>query len=275
MTTKPRNLAVHLPMALASLIFLAPVALIFVTAFKPEGEIIHFSGLFPKAPTLENFRYILGTPEEVPILRWLFNSVFISSSVTVLVLTVDALAAYALSRLSLPGGKIVFGVIVATLMVPGQILLVPVYLILDRLGWIDTPLALIVPAGASAFGVFLLWSFMKGVPRELEEAAALDGCGKFRIFWNVVLPLTRPALATLAIFTFIGSWNDFLGPLVFLDSASQWTLPVGVALFQTSYYDEYGLTLAACAVCTLPVLIVFLLLHKHIVEGISLSGLKG
>jgi len=132
-----------------------------------------------------------------------------------------------------------------------------------------------VPAGASAFGVFLLWSFFQGVPRELEEAAAIDGCGKWRIYWNIMLPMARPALATLGIFVFVGSWNDFLGPLVFLDSVDQWTLPVGVAQFQTSYFYEYGLTLAACAVTTLPVLLVFALLHRHIIEGISLGGLKG
>ncbi len=259
---------------LAALAFVLPVALIFVTAFKPETEILHFERLLPNTWTTANFEQIIGNPEEIPIVRWLFNSLFIASSVTALVLTVDSLAAYALSRLNLPGRRYVFAIIVATMMVPGQILLVPVYLILSGLHWLDTPLALIVPAGANAFGVFLLHQFFKGIPRELEEAAELDGCSRLGIYWRVVLPLSWPALATLGIFTFIGSWNDFLGPLVFLDSVDHYTLPVGVALFQSSYLNEYGLTLAASVICTLPVMVVFLLFQRHIIKGISLSGLK-
>jgi len=217
---------------------------------------------------------VLGNPEEIPIARWFGNSVFISSSVAFLVVFVDSLAAYGLARLNLPGKKWVFAIIVATLMVPGQILLVPVYLILNRLGWLDSPLALIIPAGAGAFGVFLLHQFFLGIPRELEEAAALDGCSRLGIYWRVVLPLSRPVLATLGIFTFVGSWNDFLGPLVFLDSVDKYTLPVGIALFQTSYYTEYGLTLAASVLCTLPVLIVFLIFQRQIIQGVALTGLK-
>lgn len=264
----------ELTMFAAAVLFLAPVALIVVTAFKPDEEILHFTGLLPERWTLEHFRYVLGTPEEIPVFRWLFNSLFISSSVTLLVLTVDSLAAYALARLDLPGGKPIFALIVATLMVPGQVLLVPVYLLLNRLGWLDTPWALIVPAGAGAFGVFLLHQFFKAIPRELEEAAAIDGCSRLGVYWHIMLPLSRPALATLGILTFIGSWNDFLGPLVFLDSVEKYTLPVGVALFQTSYTIEYGLTLAASVICTAPILIVFFLLHRQIIESISSVGLK-
>lgn len=270
----PKRLAIEIPLLIAVIFFVMPVALIFITAFKPDAEIVKFEGVFPKNATTENFSHILGTPEEVPIFRWLFNSVFNASMVTLLVLTIDSLAAYALARLDLPGKKYVFATIIATLMVPGQILLVPVYLILNKLGWIDTSLALIVPAGAGAFGVFLLHQFFKAIPKELEEAAALDGCSKFGIYWHVMLPLSRPALATLGIFTFIGSWNDFLGPLVFLDSADKYTLPVGVALFQSSYASEYGLTLAASVVCTLPILLVFFIFHRHIISGIAAGGLK-
>lgn len=271
---KTRTRVIEILLLLTAALFVLPVLLIFITAFKPDAEIIHFQGLLPQEWTLENFRQILGSPEEIPIFRWLFNSLFISSMVTLLVLTVDSLAAYGLSRLRLPGGKAVFALIVATLMVPGQILLVPVYLILNRLGWIDTPLALIIPAGAGAFGVFLLHQFFKAIPRDLEEAAELDGCGKFGIYWYIMLPLSKPALATLAIFTFITSWNDFLAPLVFLDSVEKFTLPVGVALFQTSYRTEYALTLAASVICTLPVIVAFLIFHRHIIRGISMSGLK-
>jgi multiple sugar transport system permease protein len=260
--------------AVGCLLCVIPVALIFLTAFKPDSEIIHFYGLLPRQWTLENFAEILGRPEEIPIFRWLGNSIFVSSCVTLLVLTVDSLAAYGLARLDLPGKKWIFSIIIGTMMVPGQILLVPVYLLLNKLGWLDTPLALIVPAGAGAFGVFLLHQFFKGIPRELEEAAMIDGCSRFGIYWHIMLPLAKPALATLAIFTFIGSWNDFLGPLVFLDSVENYTLPVGVALFQTSYFAEYGLTLAASVICTLPIIVIFLMFHRHIIAGIAASGLK-
>ena len=269
--------AIEFFVIVAALLFLAPVAMIYIESLKPDAEIVKFESVLPKDPARgyrENFHYVLSTPEEIPIFRWLANSVLISSSVTLLVLTVDSLAAYALARLRLPGGRFVFAAVIATMMVPGQILLVPVYLILNRFGWIDTPLALIVPAGAGAFGVFLLHQFFKAIPRELEEAAQLDGCGRLRIWWHVMLPLSRPALATLAIFTFVGSWNDFLNPLVFLDSVEKFTLPVGVALFQSSYANEYGLTLAASVICTTPIILIFLIFSRQIVRGMAVSGLK-
>ena len=269
-----RGWLIELVVAAGAVVFVLPVAMIFLTSFKAETEVLHFDSVVPAEPTTENFREILDNPEEIPIGRWFLNSVFISSAVTLLVLTVSSLAAYGLARLNLPGKRWVFALIVGTMMIPGQILLVPVYLILNWLGWLDTPAALIVPAGSSAFAVFLLHQFFRNIPRELEEAAALDGCSRLGIYWHVVLPLSRPALATLGIFTFIGSWNAFIGPLVFLDSVDHFTLPVGVALFQTSYYAEYGLTLAASVVCTLPVILIFLLFQKHIIKGISLSGLK-
>jgi multiple sugar transport system permease protein len=157
--------------ALGALAFLFPVILIFITAFKPDSEIVHFRGILPAHPTLANFKEILGSPEEIPIFHWFMNSMLISSSVTLLVLTVSSMAAYAFARLPLPGKRWVFLLIISTLMIPGQILLVPVYMILNSLGWLDTPLALIIPAGASAFGFFLLHQFFLGIPKDLEEAA--------------------------------------------------------------------------------------------------------
>lgn len=259
---------------LAALMYLLPVVLILLTAFKPDSEIVKFKSLLPQTATTANFDRVLGTPEEFPVWQWFANSVFVSSSVTLLVITVASLAAYGLARLNLPGKKPVFSLILGTMMVPGQVLLVPIYLLLSRLGWLDSFLALIIPAGAGAFGVFLLHQFFLGIPKELEEAAELDGCSRLGIFWHVVLPLARPALATLGIFTFIGSWNDFLGPLIYLDSSEKYTLPVGVAIFQTSYYTEYALTLAASVICTLPVLLVFLVFQRHIIQGVSMSGMK-
>jgi multiple sugar transport system permease protein len=260
--------------ACAALLFVFPVALIFITAFKPDAEVVKFASLLPQKPTIGNFQEVLGTPEEIPLLRWFLNSVGIATATSLLVLTVSSLSAYAFSRLELPGKKWVFPIVIGTLMVPGQILLVPVYLLLNKLGWLDTPLALIIPAGGSAFGFFMLHSFFQSLPKDLEEAAELDGCSRLGIFWNVILPLSRAPLAALAIFTFVGSWNDFLGPLVYLDSVDHYTLPVGIALFQSSYANEYALTLAAGVLCTLPTVLVFLIFQRHILAGMAASGMK-
>ncbi len=278
MTAVPRrmnkNWKWEIALALGAFLFITPILLIAITAFKPDSEIVHFRGILPNRWTIANFSEVLGNPEEIPIFRWFANSVFISTSIALLVVTVSSLAAYAFARLNLPGKKWLFPILIGTLMVPGQVLLVPVYLLLNKIGWLDTPLALIIPAGGGAFGFFLLHQFFLALPKDLEEAAQLDGCSRMGIFWHILLPLARPALATLAIFTFVGSWNDFLGPLVFLDSVDKYTLPVGVALFQTSYYAEYGLTLAAALLCTAPVIVAFLFFQREIIQSIALSGLK-
>lgn len=260
--------------ACAASLFALPIALLFVTALKPDAEIVAFKSLLPRAPTLANFREILGTPEEIPLARWFLNSVGIATATSLLVLATSSLSAYAFSRLDLPGKRWVFPIVIGTLMIPGQILLVPVYLLLDALHWLDTPMALVVPPAGGAFGFFLLHSFFQGIPRELEEAAEMDGCTRMGRFLHVILPLSRAPMAALAIFTFVGSWNDFLGPLIFLDSVDRYTLPVGIALFQSSYASEYGLTLAAGVLCTVPTVVAFLLFQRHILAGMAASGLK-
>ena len=269
-----RLFSAEVAMGVGSLFFVIPGLLLVLAAFKPDSEIVKFQGILPKQWTIANFQEVLGNPEEIPLLRWLLNSVIISISTATLVLTVSSLAAWSMARLRLPGKPVVYGIVLATLMVPGQILLVPIYLLLNTLGWLDTPLALIVPAAGGAFGVFMLHQFFLGIPKDLEEAAALDGCSRLSTFMNVIVPLSRAPMATLFIFTFVGSWNDFLGPLVFLDSLERYTLPVGIALFQTSYYTEYGLTLAASLLCTLPTFIAFMIFQRQIISGMAASGMK-
>ena len=272
---RPKSLAVEAVLLVGALLFLLPVLLVLFAAFKSDAEIQRFETIWPETWTAENFVYLKDNAAEAPVVRWLANSFLVATLATTLVLIVDSLAAYALVRLRPPGHRVVFALIVATMMVPGQVLLVPMYLLLSDLGWLDSYLALIVPHGAAAFGVFLLCQFFKGVPRELEEAAELDGCSRLRVYWHVMLPLSRPILATLAIFTFIGVWNDFLGPLVFIDSIDRYTLPVGIALLQSSYANEYGLTMATSFVCTLPIFILFLFFNKLIIRGIASGALKG
>jgi multiple sugar transport system permease protein len=261
-------------MWILAVLFLSPVVLMFVTAFKPEKEVINPESVIPKHWTLSNFQDILGWVEEAPFGRWLLNSLFISTSVTLLVIVLSSLAAFAIARLRVPGGGAILGVVVASMMLPAQIFMVPVYLILSRLHWLDTPAALIVPATAGGFGVFMLTQFMKAVPEAIEEAALIDGCSPFGVFLHVSLPLCAPAIATLGIFTFIGSWNDFTGPLIYMDSVRNYTLPVGIALYQSSYYTEYGRTLATSVLATLPLILVFMAFQKKIVESMASTGLK-
>jgi multiple sugar transport system permease protein len=268
----------HLPMLLLAMLFLAPPIWMLATAFKTPEDIVN--GLkaaqwWPHPVTTANFREVLANVEEFPVWRWTFNSLFISLAVTALVLTVDSLAAFAYSRLHWQGRDTVFALLVATMLVPGQVLLIPSYLIIRGLHWFDTYWALIVPAGAGAFGVFLLRQFFKTIPVELEEAAELDGCGPVGIFWHVILPLSKPALATLGIFTFMATWNAFEGPLIFTDSLEMRTLPIGITIFQGHYVAKYGLMMAAAVLAALPVLIAFLLFQKQIIKGISLTGLAG
>jgi multiple sugar transport system permease protein len=271
---KRRISVAEILIAVAAVGFVFPVLLIFLTALKQDAEIVTFRSILPERPTLASFQEILGSPEEIPLLRWFANSLVTAVCTSMLVLATSSLSAFAFSRLELPGKRWVFPIVIGTLMVPGQILLVPIYLLLNQLGWLDTPLALIVPAAGGAFGFFLLHSFMQGIPRELEEAAQIDGASLWGLFRHVALPLSRAPMAALAIFTFVGSWNDFLGPLVFLDSVDHYTLPVGIALFQSSYSSEYGLTLAAGVLCTAPTILAFLVFQRHILAGMAASGMK-
>jgi multiple sugar transport system permease protein len=272
------QLWLHLPLLLVAFLFLAPLLWMLSTAFKTPEDIIQGLGALrwlPRPVTTQNFVDVLGKTEEFPIWRWTANSLFISLAVTALVLTVDSLAAFAYSRLRWRGRDTLFGVLVATMLVPGQVLLIPMYLLIRYLGWFDTYWALIVPAGAGAFGVFLLRQFFLTIPLELEEAARIDGCGPWLVFRHVILPLSRAPLATLGIFTFMGTWNAFEGPLIFTDSLQMRTLPIGIAIFQGRYNIEYGPMMAAAALAAIPVTIAFLLFQKHIIKGISLTGLAG
>ncbi len=264
----------EITMRTLALLFLAPILLMFLTSFKPESEVLNPSSVIPRTWTLANYAQVLGWVEEAPFARWFTNSLFVSTSVTLLVIALSSMGAFAISRLKVPGGNFVLGMVVASMMLPTQLFLVPLYLILSRLHWLDTPAALIVPATAGGFGIFMLSQFMRGMPEEIEEAALIDGCSPWLVYLNINIPLCAPAISTLAIFVFIGSWNDFTGPLVFMDSVRNYTLPVGIALYQSSYYTEYGLTLATSVLATFPLLIAFFLFQKQIVQSMAATGLK-
>ncbi|MBC7808325.1 MAG: carbohydrate ABC transporter permease [Akkermansiaceae bacterium] len=268
----------RLLMFVGTVLFLIPVLWMLSTALKtPETIVRDLASLrwLPRPMTLQNFQYILGKAEEFPVWRWTANSVFISLATTALVLIVDALAAFSYARLKWKGRDTVFAVLLATMLVPGQALLIPAYLLIRSLGWFDSYAALIVPAGAGTFGVFLLRQFFAAIPIELEEAARMDGCGPLGILRHVILPLSLPAFAALGIFTFIATWNAFEGPLLFTDSLEMRTLPIGISIFQGRYNTEYGPMMAAASLAAVPVIIAFLLFQRHIIRGISLTGIAG
>jgi multiple sugar transport system permease protein len=254
--------------------FLAPLIVMALTSFKPEAEVLNPASVIPHHWTLGNYRHVLGWSDEAPFIQWLLNSLFISTTVTLLVVLFSSMAAFAITRLRLPGSGKFLAVVVITMMLPAQLFLVPVYLILNWLGLLDTPWALIVPATAGGFGTFMLASFMRAVPASLEDAARIDGCSSLGVFLHVTLPLCAPAMATLGVFTFIATWNDFISPLIYLDSVRNYTLPVGIALYQTSHLTEYGLTLAASVLASMPLVIVFMAFQRRIIESMAASGLK-
>jgi multiple sugar transport system permease protein len=211
----------------------------------------------------------------VDLVKSFGNSIYVSLIGTLLVVSVDVLAGYAFARLRFPGRDLLFALTIASLVVPGEILLIPNYVTVWRFGWLNTYNALILPALAGGFGVFLMRQFLLGIPRELEEAAQIDGAGTFKIFTMVILPLARGAIATLAIFTFLNFWNEFTWPYLVINDASRMTLPVALIQFKGDYWSNYGQLMAGAAFSALPAIIVFLLAQRLIIRSITLTGIKG
>jgi multiple sugar transport system permease protein len=210
-----------------------------------------------------------------PVLRWFLNSMLAATFHATLVLVTASMAAYALARMRFRGRRLMFAIIVATLFVPPATLIIPNFLVVDTFGWLDTLTVVVVPGAASAFGVFFLRQFFLSLPRELEEAAVLDGANQWQIFLRVVLPLSRPALATLAVLSFLTNWNDFLWPIYTLFSADRLTLPAGLGLLQGEYVSDYPVVMAGAVLASVPALVLFVFAQRYVIEGVSRSGLKG
>jgi multiple sugar transport system permease protein len=258
-----------------AVLWLVPLAWIVTTALKPEPEIIRLPvHMIPHEITLANFVTALTTSRTANIALAFANSTVVAIVETILTLAIDAMAAYALARLTFRGRSIMFAVIIASIMVPPQITLVPLYLMFQQAGWLSSYQALVLPGLSRAFGVFLLRQFFLGVPRELEDAAKIDGAGTFTIFRRVALPLVQPAMASLAIFTFLRSWNEFTWPLIVISRNDMMTLPVALARFLFAYRVEYGVVMAAAAFSAIPLIVVFFIFQRQIVQGIALTGLK-
>ncbi|WP_018131202.1 carbohydrate ABC transporter permease [Effusibacillus pohliae] len=240
------------------------------TSLKTTPEIdklwVPFSHL-----TIENYKYIVT---QFPFFRWFLNSVLIAVAVTLGNLLFNTLAGYALARIRFPGRTLLFYVVLAVMMVPGQVVMIPVYIMLANWGWINTYWGFTIPFLTSSFGIFLMRQFFLSLPRELEEAATIDGLSRWGIFWRIALPLAKPALAAQTIFMFLGNWNSFMWPSLLASSDDMYTLPVGLNSFHWQYVAYWNVDMAGTMFMTIPMIIVFLIFQKWFIKGIATTGLK-
>jgi len=270
---RPASIVAFLGMAVVTAFVLLPIAIIVFTAFKPTAEVNAYPPtLVPSEWTLDNLARILS---ELPFGRLVINSVVFAGGVTLCALVFDSLAAYALARIDFRGRKVLLVAIIASLMIPFQATLIPVYQLVAELGWINTYQGLIAPRAADAFGIFLLRQFFLALPRDLDNAARIDGAGEFRIFRSIVLPNVVPALMTLGVFTFVNNWNDLLWPLVFTNQAEMGTITSGLTLLTgPGGIIPYGVMMAGSLIAVVPLAIGFLMVQRRFIDNIATTGLK-
>lgn len=276
----PRRLARLIPLyallAALTLLFVAPIVWMFSTSLKSNYLTTRFPPQWiPQDPTFEGYRTLMTTATETPVLRWFINSMIAGSAHALLVVATSAMAAYALARMRFRGRNVLFAIVVATLFIPPVTFLIPNYLIVDSFGWLDTLLAVIVPTAAGAFGVFFLRQFFLSLPRELEEAAFIDGANRWQVFFRIILPLSKAPLATLALLSFLQNWNDFLWPFYVLFTPQNLVLAPGLSRLQNAFTTDYTLIMTGGVLASIPVLIIYLFAQRYIIEGVSRSGLKG
>jgi multiple sugar transport system permease protein len=279
-TTRWRRVALAGALLVLAMLWLLPAVWMAVTSLKPTENIVRVPPEWVPWPvTLAHYGEVLfSSSRTARIGRAFLNSVIVSVGTVALVLVTSAMAAYPLARMRFPGRDLVFTVLVGSLMIPNAVVLVPQYVLTQRLGWLSTYQGLIVPEAAVtfAFGVFLLRQFFLTIPGELEDAARIDGAGSWQIFARIVLPLSQPVLAALAIFAFRSAWNDFLWPLIAVNKTEMFPLPVALSFLRGAYASEsYGPIMAGATLSALPLLVVFLVANRRIVEGVRVSGLKG
>ncbi len=265
-------------LTLLGLISLTPFILAALGTFKTNAEIIAFPPkLFPANWLFENWAKVWNTDigQGGTFPRWLFNTAFLSVTVATLQIICCSMAAYAFARLTFAGKKAVFNFMLATMMIPGAVTLIPAYVLITKLHLINTYWALIIPGAVSAGGIFILTQFFKSIPKDLEEAAVIDGAGHIKIFSYVILPLARPALLTVFILQFQGMWNAFLQPLLYENSPNMYVLNVALSIFQQQYKAQWNLTLVGAMFNAIPILLLFFLFSRYYIEGIAYTGVKG
>jgi len=268
---KPSKILPHTLLILMSVVSLAPFLWMVLTSFKPLEEVGQLDPL-PRHWHPENYIEVF---RQIPFARYYFNSIFIAGWVTFLQVLTSSMAAFAFSRLHWRGRDAVFKLYLATLMIPGVVTMIPNYSVMVKLHLLDSYTGLIVPASFSAFGTFLLRQFMLGIPQSLDEAAWIDGASAWSVFWDVIMPLSRAALVTLAIFSFMGNYGSFFWPLILIKSEQLRTLPIGMLYFDSSYGRETNLIMAASVMNIVPMIVLFVSTQKQLVAGIQLGGVKG
>lgn len=257
---------------IVSAAMLLPLVWMILTSFKPEVDIVTYPPqLFPRHLT---FQHYLDVWNRIPFARLYLNTIIFAGGVTIISLVLDSMTAYALARLQFPGRDVVFIAVLIMLMLPFQVTLIPLYDLLVSFGWTDSLHGLIIPRATNAFGIFFLRQFFLSLPKDLEEAARVDGAGEFRIYRQIVMPLAVPALLTLGLFHFMYNWNDLLWPLIVNQDQAHATLPSGLALFMGQHVVEYGLLMAASVMALVPVVLFFLLIQRRFIEGVATSGMK-
>lgn len=268
------NALIHLILLIVAAAMVAPFYWMVITSLKLDDDIFKMPpSLIPDPITWSHYPKVF---ELMPMAQAFFNSIKIAVLSTLGTLITCSLAAYAFAKIRFGMKNVLFAAFLSTIMIPGQVTLIPLYILFSKIGWIDTHWPLIVPQVLlNAYGVFLLKQFMEGVPTAYIESAKIDGANHFQIWWRILLPLCKPALITLGVFTFVGNWNNFLGPLIFLNTDTKFTVPLVINAFRTAYSVEWGLLLAASTVAVIPVTLLYLAFQRYFVEGITLSGLKG
>ncbi len=276
MRRKPKlhiRVIVYIVLFVILIVINLPFIWMVITSFKTEEEVFSWPPKF--YPTLFSFKNYEGAFGLLPLGRLMLNSLFVSGMVTLSQLVLNSLAAYGLSRFKFKGRDIIFVILVGTLMIPGEVIIIPLYVIIKNMGLLNTYASLIVPNVSSAFGIFLLRQFFMGIPEELEDAALIDGAGRMKIFWKIILPLSTPALWTTAIFSFLGSWNSYLWPLVAINDSKKQMIQVGLSQFSGDWMTQWTWKMAASTVAVIPIIIFFFFIQKQYVEGIRGTGIKG
>ncbi len=267
------SLVVNALLALLAVLSLAPLLWMLSVSFMQTGEASHFPPpLLPTHATLDNYRELFV---RAGMGRFLFNSFLISTCVMVLSVLFNTLAGYAFAKLRFKGRDRTFQALLGALVIPGQVAMMPLFLLLKQMGLVNTYMGAIVPGMAAIFGIFLVRQYARSIPDELLEAARIDGAGEWRIFFQIVLPALKPILVTLAIFSFLGAWNDFMWPLIILSDDSLQTLPVALASLSREHVMDYELMMAGSVVTILPVLLLFLVLQRYYIQGLLLGSVKG
>lgn len=269
--TRVRRVAWYLVMLGCCFAMLFPFLWTVITSITPDGTLSEGPSLIVRNPTLDSYRTLFAA---LPMLRIVFNSLWIAVVTTLVQLVTGSMAAYAFARLDFRGKSVIFALYLATLMVPLQVLVVPLFIEMREFQLQDTYFSLLAPSFASVFGIFLVKQAIESVPRELDEAATIDGAGHLRIFATIVIPLVRPALATLAVFAFMASWNSFLWPLVVIRSPELMTLPLGLSTLHGQFTTEWNVVMAGSVVSIIPIAVIYLLAQRHIVDGIAHTGIK-